>query len=202
MADSAMYADMNHGNHNVRLEQALAMHKMLRLLTIGAGGMGYLNFMGNEFGHPEWIDFPREGNQWSYQYARRQWSLLENPFLRYSDLAKFDQSMLASIQEYKILQTEWAHNLRQHQDDQLLIFERSGCIFAFNLHPAFSQKDCNIPAPKACKWKVVLSTDEPTYGGYGNIDTSVIYESRKSGAEFGFTFYLPALCGVMLAPQE
>lgn len=32
---------------------------MIRLLTFSLGSKAYLNFMGNEFGHPEWIDFPR-----------------------------------------------------------------------------------------------------------------------------------------------
>jgi|TARA_B110001450_G_scaffold246123_1_gene259899 1,4-alpha-glucan branching enzyme len=66
---------------------------MIRLLTASLGGDAYLNFMGNEFGHPEWIDFPREGNNNSYHYCRRQWSLFDNQDLRYSQLGEWDKAM-------------------------------------------------------------------------------------------------------------
>jgi 1,4-alpha-glucan branching enzyme len=66
--------------------RGMALHKMIRLITFALGGEGYLTFMGNEFGHPEWIDFPREGNNWSYHYAIRRWDIADDNNLRYSRL--------------------------------------------------------------------------------------------------------------------
>jgi 1,4-alpha-glucan branching enzyme len=97
LADAAMYTDMEKHCHNPHIDRAIALHKMIRLFTIGAGGEAYLNFMGNEFGHPEWIDFPREGNGWSHHYCRRQWSLVDNTTLHYGELNEFDKTRIALL---------------------------------------------------------------------------------------------------------
>ena len=81
-----------HGE-TIRVSRGMALHKMIRLLTQTLGGEAYLNFMGNEFGHPEWIDFPREGNGNSYDYCRRQWNLMYDTNLRYGQLGDFDKAM-------------------------------------------------------------------------------------------------------------
>ena len=105
LMDKEMYFAMNRASESLVVERGMALHKMIRLMTISTGGDGYLNFMGNEFGHPEWIDFPREGNDWSYAHARRQWSLADNGFLRYSFLGDFDKAMLRLVKRYKVLQS-------------------------------------------------------------------------------------------------
>jgi 1,4-alpha-glucan branching enzyme len=103
LCDAAMYTDMNKDSHSPVIERGVALHKMIRLITLSLGGEGYLNFMGNEFGHPEWIDFPREGNNWSYFYCRRQWHLADDPALRYEYLLQFDKEMIQLAKTQNLL---------------------------------------------------------------------------------------------------
>ena len=200
LADKEMYEGMNRGYPNLAVERAMALHKMIRLLTISAGGEGYLNFMGNEFGHPEWIDFPREGNGWSFAHARRLWSLAEHGYLRYEFLGNFDKDMIALIRKYAVLDGGMPDCLRQHEDDQILAYSRAGCIFVFNLHPDKSQEALFIPARRHGDYKVVLTSDDRKYGGYGNVDPSVIYHTwaHDEAMGDGFAMYLPARCAAVL----
>ena len=200
LADKEMYWGMNRGDSNMIVERAVALHKMIRLVTIGAGGEGYLNFMGNEFGHPEWIDFPREGNGWSFKNARRLWSLADNGFLRYEQLGDFDKAMVKVIKDYEVLKDGMADCRRQHESDQVLVYERGGCIFAFNFHPTNSQTGLFINAREHGDYKVILSSDDAQFGGYNRIDKSVIYPTLAHDPQLGdgFAMYLPARTAVVL----
>ena len=170
LAGAKMYTDMDRACHSLTIDRAVALHKMLRLLTLSAGGDSYLNFMGNEFGHPEWIDFPREGNGWSYQYCRRQWSLVENGFLKYGQLNDFDKDMIHLVREQKVLSEAYPKLLWCHCDDHVLAFERGGLVFVFNFDPAKSYADYAIPVNAPCDHALILSTDDKRYGGYGNVE--------------------------------
>ena len=204
LADKEMYWGMNRGYENMVVERAVALHKMIRLVTIAAGGEGYLNFMGNEFGHPEWIDFPREGNGWSFAHARRLWSLAENGYLRYELLGNFDKAMIALIRKYDVLEGGMPRCLRQHEDDQILAFEKKGCVFVFNFHPTRSQTGLFVPVPEKGDYQVILSTDDKTFGGYQNIDKSVVYHTWAHDPQMGdgFVIYLPARTAVVLRRVE
>ena len=204
LADKEMYWGMNRGYENMVVERAVALHKMIRLVTIAAGGEGYLNFMGNEFGHPEWIDFPREGNDWSFAHARRLWSLAENGYLRYELLGNFDKAMIAMIKKYDVLEGGMPRCLRQHEDDQILAFEKKGCVFVFNFHPTRSQTGLFVPVPENGDYQVVLSTDDKVFGGYQNIDKTVIYHTWAHDPQMGdgFVIYLPARTAVVLRKVE
>ncbi len=169
MAGAGMYTDMDRACHNLKIDRAMALHKMLRLLTMSAGGNGYLNFMGNEFGHPEWIDFPREGNGWSYQYCRRQWSLAENGYLKYGQLNDFDRDMIHMAKEAGILQEPYPQLLYVHNGDHILAYERGGLVFVFNFHPMKTFADYVIPLQSGGDRELILSTDDPAYGGFGNL---------------------------------
>ena len=193
LAGAEMYRGMDHGVPNLKVERAVAMHKLIRLATMAAGGDGYLNFMGNEFGHPEWIDFPREGNGWSHAYARRQWSLAENGYLRYKELGDFDKAMVKLFREGRLLEED-ARCLFCHQDDQILIFRRKDAVIALNFHPERSQTALWIPA-EAGDYRPCLSSDEKEFGGWAHIRTDMVYHA---GAEGGFSVYLPALTGLVL----
>ena len=200
LADKEMYWGMNRGDENMIVERAMALHKMIRLVTIGAGGEGYLNFMGNEFGHPEWIDFPREGNDWSFKNARRLWSLADNGYLRYELLGNFDKAMLKVISDYNVMADGMADCRRQHEADQILVYERGGCIFAFNFHPTNSQTNLFINAREHGDYKVILSSDDKEFGGYGRIDKETIYPTLANDPYLGdgFAMYLPARTAVVL----
>ena len=200
LADKEMYWGMNRGDSNMIVERAVALHKMIRLVTIGAGGEGYLNFMGNEFGHPEWIDFPREGNGWSFKNARRLWSLADNGFLRYELLGNFDKAMINLIKENGVLKSPWTNCRRQHEQDQILVYERAGLIFAFNFHPTNSQTGLFINAPEHGDYKVVLSSDDKQFGGYDRIDKETVYHTWAHDDQLGdgFALYLPARTAVVL----
>lgn len=174
LMDKEMYYHMNKSSRNLIVDRGMALHKMIRLITIATAGGGYLNFMGNEFGHPEWIDFPREGNKWSYFYARRQWSLKKNPTLKYHYLSDFDRDMIELIKQYGILHIPFPAAVLQNEPDQMLAFIRGNLLFVFNFNPTHSFTDYGIPVTKG-KYKVVLYTDDRKYGGQHLIDTEMDY---------------------------
>ena len=169
LAEAHMYTDMDRICHNEVIDRAMALHKMLRLVTCAAGGNGYLNFMGNEFGHPEWIDFPREGNGWDYKYCRRQWSLSENGYLKYSQLNLFDHDMIRTCRKYGVLGDGGATLRLLRQNDHLLAFERGGLVFVFNFDPVRSHMDVTVPVSAGRDHEVLFTTDDACYGGFDNI---------------------------------
>lgn len=178
LMDKAMYTDMNRAAKNIVVERGMALHKMIRLCTISMGGQGYLDFMGNEFGHPDWIDFPREGNGWSYQYARRQWSLASNPFLRYSFLNDFDRDMIKMVRKYGILADNYPYRLAMDEKNQTMAYSHGDLLFVINWSPVTSIPDYAVPVPSPGKYTVLLSTDSARYGGPDRID--------ESGEHFSF----------------
>ncbi len=169
LADARMYTDMDKICHNEVIDRAMALHKMLRLLTMSAGGNGYLNFMGNEFGHPEWIDFPREGNGWSHHYCRRQWSLVDNGYLKYGQLNEFDRTMIHAARDHEILADGTAHLKLIHQDHHMLAYERGDLVFVFNFDPQYAREDYIIPVSAGRDHEVLFTTDDEAFGGFGRI---------------------------------
>ena len=165
LLDKLMYDSMDRASESMVIDRGMALHKMIRLLTITTGGEAYLNFMGNEFGHPEWIDFPREGNGWSYSYARRQWSLRDNGFLRYAYLADFDEAMIELVKENKVLSDGYPYNLLMDEENKTMVYSHRDLIFVFNWHPTAAIPDYELPVHEAGKYKVVLSSDEKRFGG-------------------------------------
>lgn len=202
LLDAEMYTSMNRDSQSATVDRAIALHKMIRLVTLATSGDGYLNFMGNEFGHPEWIDFPREGNGWSYKYARRQWSLAEPDYLRYKYLRNFDKAMIAMAKSEHIF---GAHPelLVQDEEKKILIFKRNNCIFATNFNPSQSFADYGFAAPSG-RWVDILTTDEPEFDGLNRIGKDVhltIPLKNANGSDrYGDTLYLylPCRCAVVL----
>jgi 1,4-alpha-glucan branching enzyme len=190
LLDSEMYTAMTKSALSVTVDRAMALHKMIRLATISLSGDGYLNFMGNEFGHPEWIDFPREGNNWSYHYARRQWPLASDPELRYQWLLSFDQEMISLIKKSAIFDSR-PQILYQHNERQLLIFMRGDYLFAFNFSPTQSYTDHSFAAP-AGGYKLVLDTDASRLGGFGRNDQTINHLTVNSEGENRLLLYLPS----------
>jgi 1,4-alpha-glucan branching enzyme len=197
LCDAQMYWNMSKGNSNAIIDRGIALHKMIRLLTASLAGEGYLNFMGNEFGHPEWIDFPREGNGWSYHYCRRQWSLVDNKNLRYCELNEFDKDMISLLKKYDVLSFE-PHNKWMHQDDKVLIYTKGDTVFAFNFHPTKSYTNYFIPLDTDGKYEVALSSDRGRYGGFSRVDTTYVYQSYRTPDNWiGFNCYLPSRSAIV-----
>jgi 1,4-alpha-glucan branching enzyme len=145
LMDKEMYTNMSvNSPSSLIIDRGIALHKMIRLITHALGGEAYLNFMGNEFGHPEWLDFPRVGNNDSYHYARRQWHLVDDPSLKYKFLNEFDRAMNQAEQQYGWLSTEGAYVSMKHQDDKVIAFERAGLVFVFNFHTSKSFTDYRV----------------------------------------------------------
>ena len=165
LLDKLMYDSMDRKSESMVVDRGLALHKMIRLITITAGGDAYLNFMGNEFGHPEWIDFPREGNNWSYSHARRQWSLRDSEELRYSYLADFDEEMIKLVKQNAILSDGYPYNLHMDEQNKTMVYEHRDLLFIFNWHTSASIPDYELPVRKAGKYVLELSTDEERFGG-------------------------------------
>lgn len=188
LADKEMYNHMAIGDENLVVDRALALHKLIRLLTASMNHGGYLNFMGNEFGHPEWIDFPRVENNWSYKYARRQWHLVDDKQLKYKLLGDFDKSMVSII---KLIGGAPDH-IMTDDGDCVLAFERTGFVFVFNFHPVKSYEHYGVSVPQG-DYTIVLSTDERKFGGFGRIDDYMTYPSDGQ-----VKLYLPARTAVVL----
>ena len=168
LADAAMYHHMHRDDPDPAMDRAVALHKMIRLITLATAGHGYLTFMGNEFGHPEWIDFPREGNNWSYHFARRQWHLADHPDLKYGQLATFDRDMLDLVKTYSVFKDPWARLVYEHKDDQILIFARGDLLFVFGFHPTQSFSDYGFRAT-AGQYRLVFDSDDPHFGGHDRL---------------------------------
>jgi 1,4-alpha-glucan branching enzyme len=195
---AAMYHHMGVNERHLVVDRGIALIKMIRLITLATAGHGYLNFMGNEFGHPEWIDFPREGNNWSFQHARRQWSLAGDPLLRYAQIGRFDREMLGLARRRQLLDGELPRLLREHDTDKTIAFQRRGLLFAFNFHPNRSHTDYPVPAP-APAYRLILDSDAPRYGGHGRLLPEQTYHRPHPGrAEI--KLYLPARSAVVLEP--
>ena len=176
LADQDMYFNMDVELRNLTIDRALSLHKMIRILTMSTASNGYLNFMGNEFGHPEWIDFPREGNGWSYNYARRQWSLAENDRLGYYYLNLFDHDMIKIAREYSIFDEEYPYAITRNIFDQVLIYSRNGLYFVFNFNPFNSFTDYGFDVPKGT-YKIILNSDSKKYLGQDRIDENIDYKT-------------------------
>ena len=197
LADAAMYTDMNKDCHNPVIDRAIALHKMIRLFTLAGGGEGYLNFMGNEFGHPEWIDFPREGNGWSFQYCRRQWSLKENGLLKYEWLNDFDRDMIAVTQENKMFNQRMADLMLMKGPEQTCAFYRGGLLFVFNFHSTNSLNNVLIPVHQPGEYTVVLSSDDKKYGGFDNVKKQT-YSTKIFDGKHYVELYIPARTAFVL----
>lgn len=196
LMDKEMYSGMSKETHNTVIDRGMALHKMIRLATAATAGGGYLNFMGNEFGHPEWIDFPREGNGWSYYYARRQWHLVDDGNLKYRFLWEFDRDMIHLLSERRMLSGSLIPILCD-EEKKVLAFMRKNCIFALNFNVKESFSDYRFEAP-AGSYRMVLDSDSPRYGGFGRNDSSVVhYTIRESGRDF-LSLYLPCRSAMVL----
>lgn len=180
LMDAEMYTHMSCKMQSLVIDRGMALHKMIRLVTLAAGGEGWLNFMGNEFGHPEWIDFPREGNGNSFQYCRRQWSLVDNPDLRYRLLNAFDRAMLRVARDKELLAAAPARPLNMDEQNQVMSFERGGLVFVFNWNGDRAIPDYKLPAPSQGEWKVILDSDATEFGGFGRQDTSLSHFTDKT----------------------
>ena len=197
LADAAMYTDMDRSCHTPVIDRAIALHKMIRLFTLGGGGEAYLNFMGNEFGHPEWIDFPREGNDWSFHYCRRQWSLYHNGFLKYGWLGDFDKDMIRLSRENNMFAQKMA-DLRLLKDpEKTIVFYRNGLLFAFNFDPTQSLTNVLVPVPNEADYSVELCSDDAKYGGNGLIE-HMTYPTKKFDGQDYVELYIPARTAIVL----
>ena len=181
LMDKEMYWHMNKDDDSIVIDRGMALHKMIRLITASLGGEGYLNFIGNEFGHPEWVDFPREGNDWSYKYAKRQWSLADDKNLKYRQLLKFDQKMIKSLGENHVMSALPARQLNMDDANHVMVFERNNVIFVFNFHPHRSIFGYRFKAHKKGKYIAILNTDEGRFGGHNRIDMKSEYFTDKEG---------------------
>jgi len=179
LMDKEMYWNMHKHSTSFEVDRGIALHKLIRFVTISLGGTAYLAFMGNEFGHPEWIDFPREGNGWSHKYARRQWSLVKNTELKYHYLGDFDREMLQLMQKYSVFKWEFADQLHLDEWHKTMVFKRANIVFVFNFHLNISPTDYEIPVPEAGLYKIVLNSDSHRFGGFGRIDENVQYMSYQ-----------------------
>lgn len=197
LVDSEMYHSMSKENQNLIIDRGMALHKMIRLATFATAGNGYLNFIGNEFGHPEWVDFPREENNWSYKYARRQWSLRDNPELKYHFLADFEKEFIKAGKQYNILDY-YPEITFSHCNDHILAFRRSALTFIFNFHPSNSVTDYPIDIHEG-SYKMLFNSDEERFGGFGRVINKQIFKTRNHHGRICIKTYIPCRTALILA---
>lgn len=190
LIDKEMYTSMNIDSKSLVVDRGIALHKMIRLVTIATAGDGYLTFMGNEFGHPEWIDFPRAGNGWSYKYARRQWSLCKPDYLRYKYLMNFDSDMIHLFRKENLLAYK-PELIRADEEKKVLIFRRKNYIFALDFNPSESFTGYAVEAPEG-DWELELDSDEKRYDGFSRLKEGEVHHS-----DTGITMYLPSRCALV-----
>jgi 1,4-alpha-glucan branching enzyme len=206
LADKEMYTSMSVLTPSLIIDRAMALHKMIRLFTFITAGGGYLNFMGNEFGHPEWIDFPREGNNWSYKYARRQWNLSDDELLKYHFLKEFDRAMIGTGTANGLPQLQMTQTLAVNNTDKIIAFKRGDLLVVMNFNPVTSFTDYGIPVRG--KFRIILSSDDRLFGGQGRIDTNLVYFSVPDHGRYGVTaphhlkLYLPARTAIVLHQEK
>jgi len=205
LMDKDMYTGMSSLTAaNPVVDRGIALHKIIRLLIHGLGGEGYLNFIGNEFGHPEWLDFPRKGNNESYHYARRQWNLVDDPLLRYRFLNEWDAAVNKLEEEYSWLSSDYGYVSTKHEADKTIAFERAGLVFAFNFHQDKSFTDYPIGVEVPGEYKIVLDSDWPEFGGHDRRDRSVAaftLDAGHNGRKRSLRLYLPCRTAVILAKK-
>ena len=206
LIDSDMYWHFNRGDETYMVSRGIALHKMIRLMTLATINGGYLNFMGNEFGHPEWIDFPREGNGWSHKYARRQWSLVDNPDYNYTLLGEFDKAMIELVGDVRNFQNRPVQEIWHNDGDQILAFSRKDLIFVFNFSHDRSFTDYGLLVPEG-SYSIVLNTDSERFGGNALVDETQthftqydrLHARRKKG---WLMLYLPARSALVLKKNK
>ncbi|NLA15925.1 MAG: 1,4-alpha-glucan-branching enzyme [Bacteroidales bacterium] len=195
LIDKEMYTGMSKHTESMVVDRGIALHKIIRLLTLSSAGDGYLNFMGNEFGHPEWIDFPREGNEWSYHYARRQWSLVDDKALRYKGLELFDRAMIHMAKKHS-LYDHLPKPVVQDTESQVLAFMRGNLLFVFNLSPENSYTDYGMEV-KPGKYTCILNTDDLLYGGFSRYRKGTEHFTVPQPGTNTLFLYLPARSGMV-----
>ncbi|MDH3873162.1 MAG: alpha amylase C-terminal domain-containing protein [Desulfobacteraceae bacterium] len=205
MIGSDIYDAMHIKCENLKVDRGLALHKLIRLITLSTAGNGYLNFMGNEFGHPEWIDFPREGNNWSFKYARRQWHLVDDDNLKYRFLANFDRDMILLAKRFRLLESSGPHLLYEHSDDKVIVFRRAELVFVFNFHPARSYTDYCFEATPG-KYQMVFNSDATEYGGHSRLIPNqchlTLNDPLKQQNRNMLSLYIPNRTALVLMPRD
>ncbi len=192
LCDAEMYTSMSKFTESAVIDRGIALHKMIRLITASLSGEGTLTFMGNEFGHPEWIDFPREGNGWSYHYCRRQWHLADDENLRYGYLNLFEKEMINLFKTERLLSKPTKEMLIQ-DNDKVIAYKKGRLLFVFNFNPTQSFTDYFIPTGDLKKYKLIFSSDDKCFGGFERFDREYVYKSEKCpDTRLGFNCYIPA----------
>ncbi|NCF93593.1 MAG: 1,4-alpha-glucan-branching enzyme [Verrucomicrobiaceae bacterium] len=194
LIDAAMYDSMACDSNDIVVDRGVALHKLARLLTLATSDAGYLTFMGNEFGHPEWLDFPREGNGWSCHYARRQWSLRDNPALRYHGLGEFDEAMINTVSGATCLSRP-AELLHAHAANQVLAFRRGDLMFVFNFHPTHSHEGYAVPVPAGTACQLSLDSDASCFAGHGRLSEEQMFSVENGTIQA----YLPTRTALVLS---
>lgn len=202
---SDMYDAMHVDAENLNVARGMGLHKLIRLITLATAGNGYLNFMGNEFGHPEWIDFPREGNNWSFKYARRQWHLVDDPELKYRFLSNFDKDMISLAKRFGLLESPDPNLMHEHSEDKVMVFKRGDLIFVFNFHPTRSHVDYCFEAPPG-KYRMIFDTDAPEYGGHQRLTPDqyhvTLHDTSLTQDRHLLSVYLPNRVALVLQPMK
>jgi len=196
LLDKEMYTSMSMLTPSLLVDRGIALHKIIRLVSLATAGNGYLNFMGNEFGNPEWIDFPREGNNWSYYYARRQWSLSEDKLLKYHFLKDFDKAMIHLIKQHDIFAFQ-PFAIVQNIPDQTLIFKRGELLFVFNFNPEKSFSDYGFQIDEG-SYEILLCSDDEQFGGQRRVDTTLKYVTNSENGKPMLKLYIPNRIGMVL----
>ena len=206
--DKEMYWNMScNSPETIIISRGMSLHKLIRMITFALGGEGYLCFMGNEFGHPEWVDFPRPGNGWSYSHCRRRWDLCDNKNLRYKYLYNWDVAMNKLDDVFNFISSPFQYVSLKHEDDKIIVFEKGDLLFVFNFHPYKSYENYKIGTKWGTKHKIVLDSDEFRFFGkgrleYGHGNFFPIINQGWNNRPNQFNLYIPSRTCMALIAEE
>lgn len=97
----------------------LNLLKTIKVITMVLGGEGYLNFIGNEFNHPEWVEFPSKENEWSFERCRRYWDLISKDHgSYYIFLLNFEKKILKIVSELSFGGRHWLDLLERVPNEE------------------------------------------------------------------------------------
>lgn len=200
LADKETYWNMDIDSKNIIIDRAIALHKLIRLISITIAGDGYLNFMGNEFGHPEWIDFPREGNGWSYHYACRRWHLADDKKLRFQFLQQFDKTLIQLFNERQLLNypTELIYTDNEHK---IIVCRKQNLLFIFNFHPS-NDHVVTISSSASAKFHRLLLTNIKKFGEYSPDTKNVFYQTSLRNNQYLLEVPLQKRSAAILEPVK
>ena len=193
-----MYTDMHAETQSHDVHLAVAVVNVAKSIVFFLGGEAWMSFIGNEFGHPDWVEFPTPDNDDCFEYAYRKWYLATDSALMYEKMAAFDRDLM---HQRKIAVTwDESYMTAPLLDDnrKLSVFHRDRVVLVCNTTTDVSYEDVWVPVPEQGNYRVILSTEEHRYGGYGRVNENMQYATIAVDGNAYIRLYVPSMSAIFM----